>query len=420
MKPLQSLFKNKTKNQRGVALLISLFAVTVLSFIAVELSYDVSIEYIISNKEYHRLKAYYAAKAGIEISRFRIFIYKQALAQFQGNLGGKQHLVDMIWNFPFVWPVVLPEAVGRVEREQIQGVMDESLMKDVQYTTQISSEGSKIDVNDLASASEVLRDLTKQQLLQIFEYSINEDDPFGRHLSESNTDHIEIINNIKDWVDEDQNSENGGDEGQSYVDMISDNDLDIRLPPNRPFRTLQEVKMVTGVSNQVYNFLKPHITVYGNKGINPNYANDYVLRALDQNITDEVISQIKERKNDPLQGLFQDADDFYGFLDNFIDTQALRNSKVPFYFDSEHNFMIKSTGVSSGVQKDIIAVVYDVDAVASNLKKSMVSANPSPVASVAPSPGASPPTQPAQPASKQPAGGIAPSGPPTIVYWYEP
>lgn len=416
----QKYFKARIRNQKGIALLIALFAVTVLTFVAVELSYDVSIEYIISNKEYHRLKAYYAAKAGIELSRFRIYIYKQALSQFKGNLAGKQHLVDMIWNFPFVWPVVLPEAVGRVEREQIQGVISESLMSDVQYTTQISSEGSKIDVNDLASESEILRDMTKLQLTQIFEYSIQADEPFGRQLSEANTDYEMIIDNIKDWVDEDQNGERGGDEGHPYRDMISENNLEIRLPPNRPFRTMQEVKMVSGVSDKIYNFLKPHITVYGNKGINPNYANDHVLRSLDPYITDEVITQIKEKRSDPAQGLFQDANDFYGFLDQFIDTRALRDSKIPFYFDAEHNFVIKSTGVSRGVQKDIIAVVYDVDAVASNLKKSIAQNTPQTPNSGNPSNTNTTTTSSSTTTTTPTQGATASSGPPTIVYWYEP
>lgn len=418
----KNLRGRRVKKQRGVALLITFFAITVLSFIAVELSYDVSIEYIISNKEYHRLKAYYAAKAGVEISRFRIYLYKQALSQFKGHLGGKQHLVDMIWNFPLIWPVVLPEGLGRIETEQIQEATQESFMSDVQYTTQISSEGSKIDINDLASPSEVLRDLTKFQLTEIFAHSIRENDDFGSQLSDNNVDYQMIINNMKDWIDEDQNGEGGGDEGHAYVDMISDNNLETRLPPNRPFRTLQEVKMVGGMTPEIYNFLQPHITVYGNKGINPNYANDSVLRALHPGITEEVIGQIHERRNDPSQGFFQNANDFYAFLESFgLDTQELRDSKIPFYFDAEQNFIIKSTGVSGGVQKDIIAIVYDVDAVASNLKKSIATNQPA-TPSQPTTPGASGTTTTTTTtlAGANVATTNAPSGPPTIVYWYEP
>ena len=413
------------KRQRGIALIISLFAVMILSFIAVELSYDVSIEYIISNKEYHRLRAYYAAKSGVEISRFRIHIYKQIVKQFQSQLAGQQHLLDLIWNFPLVWPItsVLPEGLVRVEKEQIQDTVSESLMGSLQYTTQISSEGSKIDLNDLASPAENLSKITRTQLIEIFANSIAEETDFGKELSDSNTNYEEIIDNIQDWIDDDNMAQKGGDESQPYSDIIVQNEIEGNLPPNRPFWTLQELKMVKGVSNKIYNFLTPHITVYGSKGINPNYISSHLLRGLDPiNITDEVIIQIEERKNDPSQGLFKDDSDFFSFLNDLgIDTQNIKNQNIPFYFGSEYNFMIKSTGISNNVQKDIIAIVYDIDAVASNLSKSIAKNPKTNATSEATHPTSTTPTTtsrsntPANPQTQTP-----PSGPPTIVYWYEP
>lgn len=413
------------KRQRGVALIISLFAVMVLSFIAVELSYDVSIEYIISNKEYHRLRAYYAAKSGIELSRFRIHVYKQIARQFQGQLAGKQHLLDMIWRFPLVWPItsVLPEDLVRVEREQIQDVVNESLMGSVQYSTQISSEGSKIDLNDLASPAVGLSKVTRMQLEEIFAKSVEEETDFGRELSDSNINYEEIIDNITDWIDNDNAAQRGGDESQLYSDVIIQNEIEGSLPPNRPFRTLQELKMVSGVSSKIYNFLAPHITVYGSKGINPNYTGPHLLRSLDPaNITDEVIALIEERKNDPSQGLFKDESDFFSFLrDLGINTQEIKNQNIPFYFGSEYNFMIKSTGISSHVQKDIIAIVYDIDAVASNLSKS-IAQNPKAPTTTGATPGPTTNTTTTTVRSNTPtnARAQAPTGPPTIVYWYEP
>ncbi len=416
--PQKHIFLKRHK-QTGVALMISLFAVIVLSFIAVELSYDVSIEYIISNKEYHRLKAYYAAKAGVELSRLRIHIYKQAFAQLGQQLAGQQHLLDMIWNFPLVWPItsVLPAELGRVEREQIQDTVSESLMGSTQYTTQILSEGSKIDINDLASEIEALRDMTRMQLINIFDTNMENEESYGRTFPDY--DYEQIVDNITDWVDRDQNGQKGGAESNLYSQIVVDNDIRGDLPPNRPFRTLQEVKMVNGVTNKIYNLLAPHITVYGNKGINPNYAGTHLLKTLDARITDEVVAAIEERKSDPSQGLFQNAEDFFTFLDGFIDTQSMRNKKIPFYFGSEYNFMIKSTGLSNNVQKDIIAIVYDVEATASNLSRAKTNlqnnkANPNPTSASANT------KQPTNNNTTNTQQAKAPTGPPVIVYWYEP
>ena len=406
--------RKRLRRQSGVALLIALFAITMTSFIAVELSYEVGIEYIISNKEYHRLRAYYAAKAGIEISRFRLYIYKQIVKQFQDQIAGKQQLVDLLWNFPLVWPItsVLPEEVGRVERESMQKTVDASLMGSAQYSTQILSEGSKIDINDLASPAKSLKEVTQMRLISLFENSMLEKEDIKRRFEDLN--YQEVIANITDWVDENTTVEGGGgDESFLYSDVIAKNDIQGRLPPNRPFRTLQELNMVSGVSNTIYNFLAPHITIYGQKGINPNHTSPHFLKSLSPNITDEVIAQIEEAKSDPSQSLFQNEQDFYDFLAGFTDVQEIKNQKIPFYFGSEHNFMIKSTGISGNAQKDIIVIVYDVEAVASNLSKSLTT-SPNPPNPNNPNP--PPPTPP----NPRPPQQQAPSGLPTIVYWYEP
>ena len=141
-----------------------------------------------------------------------------------------------------------------------------------------------------------------------------------------------------------------------------------------------------------------------------------MLKALSPNITDEVIAQIEEARADPSQGLFQNEQDFYNFLEGFTDVQQIKQQNIPFYFGSEHNFMIKSTGISGNAQKDIIVIVYDVDAVASNFSKSLA-ARPSPTPNPNTTTG-SPTTTTNRPQAN--TAQQTSSGFPTIVYWYEP
>src|ERR1035437_6935027 len=63
------------KSEKGVALLIALFAMTLMTFIAVEVSYDTSVDYVVAAQQVNRVRAYYAAKSGIEISLLRIMLY---------------------------------------------------------------------------------------------------------------------------------------------------------------------------------------------------------------------------------------------------------------------------------------------------------------------------------------------------------
>jgi general secretion pathway protein K len=349
----------KNKRQSGLALLMAIFSITLLTFLAVELSYDTSVEYVVSNNEYRRVKAYYAAKSGLELSLLRILLYRKVISQFGENLKGQGDLVNKIWNFPFVWPPVPPDSLNIVETDQINAAVGESLM-DTQYLATISSEGSKLDLNDLASPSESLRKTTRDQMLKIFQDRADQDDELGKFLQ--SYDFESLVNNIKDWVDEDSNAENGGDEGSAYTEN------EVKLPPNREFRTLEEVRMVSGMDDRVFEFLKPRITVYGIKGINPNYADQELLKSLSADITDEVAAEIIAHIKDPEKGPFPDKDSFFAFLEGEdVDTQALEDSKIPLYFDTEYNFRIESTGVSGSVTKKIIAIVYDVDAAANRL-----------------------------------------------------
>ena len=157
----------KTKNNRGVAMLIAIFAMTLLFFIAMEVSYDTQVNYVSSSQKLGRLKAYYASKAGVEISLLRILIYKKALRQFSGLMQGNTHMLDSIWQIPLTWPPVLPEEASTIDKERLTENVQESSLK-AQYLVTIENEGGKIDINDLGSDSQPLAESTYKQILQIF------------------------------------------------------------------------------------------------------------------------------------------------------------------------------------------------------------------------------------------------------------
>lgn len=344
------------KNEKGVALLMAMFCVMIMAFLAVELNFDTSVEYILSNKEYHRVKAYDAAKAGMELSLLRIQLFKNVNKQYGSQLKGQESILQMLWSLPFTWPPAIPDATSIVDKDQMKTAMSESFM-DARYVAQISAEGSKIDVNDLDSMSESLRKATQEQLAKIFIQKLEmEDDPWVE--KNRNFEYEELINNMQDWIDEDNISLNGGDEKSRYPDA----DVDATVPPNRPFQTMDELKMVDGMTEEVFNMLLPHVTVYGSKGINVNQANGEVLKSIDTIITDEMVTEIINRRNDIEKGgPFKDEKDLISFIG--ANEQTFNPSKIPLLFGNEYNFRIKVTGEFQNVTREIIAIVYDVEAV---------------------------------------------------------
>lgn len=411
------------RTEKGVALLIALFAMTLMTFIAVEVSYDTSVDYIVASQQVNRVRAYYAAKSGVELSLLRIMLYKQAMAALGDTLGQQKSMLDPIWSFPFMWPPTgLGGKITEVDKDMLKEAIDESLMG-AQYTTTIAAEGGKIDINDLGSPLKGLKKASKTQVLNIFNSELQQNDEF--RIKYGNYRFEELVNNISDYIDEDTEGQNGADEASYYRDV---EEKDIQLPPNRPLRTLDELHQVTGMTDEFYNLLLPRVTIFGTKGVNINYSNKELLMALDPSMTEAAVDKVIERRNDvKLGGPFKDDKDFFSFIQPYgVNVKAIEESKIPLLYDMEYNFRITSTGLSSNVKREITAVTYDYTNLTTRfadlMDKEDQANNPSGagagVGTGSPGVGAGTPS---------PGGAGAPAaqkfqavkGRPTVVYWEE-
>ena len=371
-------------NERGVAILVALFAMIFLLVIATEVSYDTNVEYVVAAQKVNRLKAYYAAKSGVELSLFRIMLYKKAYASFGDKIAGNpqgQNIMNQIWQFPFGWPPLMPDDIDPVAKDEIATALEESFM-DAQYTTTITGEGGKIDINDLGSVSEEIANATRASVLAIFETELENNEDFEEKYS--NEKFEELVNNIADWVDEDQEGRNSRGEQDSY-EQPDDADP---LPPNRAFRTIAELHMVAGMNDDFFRLLQDRVTVYGTKGVNPNSATELVLKSLDAQIDDEAAGKIIERRSNLEKGgPFKDDDDFFSFLNSIgVNTGGLEDLEIPFYYDAEYNFRIVSVGKFANVVREITAISFDVENLSERYAEFLKNVNQDPNATPTPTP----------------------------------
>ncbi|RYZ80812.1 MAG: hypothetical protein EOP06_24670 [Proteobacteria bacterium] len=56
----------QVRNEKGMALIIAITVMIMITWIAMEVSYDSLVEYNVNANALNRLKAYYAAKSGVE------------------------------------------------------------------------------------------------------------------------------------------------------------------------------------------------------------------------------------------------------------------------------------------------------------------------------------------------------------------
>ncbi len=403
------------KQESGVALMMAIASVTLLMIIATEVMYETGVELVVSSQAVNQLKAHYAAKAGVQLSLLRIHAFKKAAAMAGDKIPAST--LDPIWQMPFAWPPVVSEDVSAVEKGEIQASVKSSIMQGSYFVT-IEAEGGKLDINDLASPSKVIADSTRQQLLQMYQSKMESDDSFADR--NRGVDFNKVVDNITDWIDEDKSQKGGaGDESSLYPDRGS-NEF---IPPNAPFKTIEELHMVAGMTDELYDLLSPRLTVFGTKGVNVNYASKEVLMGLTPQITEERANRIIEDRAKQDRGPFKDEKDFKGYLQTIGITgdpfSEGDQTKVPLLFGAEFNFRIRSTGRAGRVQREITAITYDFDRVKAQLVKFMPTPSPSPTPPN--NPNAPPPAAPTGTPTPTPATQAPPPSnePPNIVYWNE-
>lgn len=397
-------------NNRGIALMVAVACVMIIMYFAMEVSYDANVEYLVNSQGLNRVKAYYAAKSGVQLSLLRIKVYQQAQEKFGAVLGANNAMLDQIWQFPFAWPLPIPAEMNVVDKDNFKKLVKESSM-DASYFVTIEDEGSKIDINDLNSPSKSLQEATKTQLLNIFAQKVKTDEEFAR--KHSNVRFEEIVNTIADWGSSKSQSLNGGDKKARYSELNQESQGD-NYPPNRGFRSLAEMHMVPGMTDEIYDLLAPRVTIYGMKGINPNIASKEVIRSLDPAMTDEAVTAILKRRDDAQEGgPFKNAEEFWTFVQQKGVRTEGKTDQIPLIFESVFNFKIRSTGEFAGATREITAIVMDFNKTAAKIKTYTDKDKKDPNA----------PTDPNNPNGGSKSGSAAKvplaKGPPRIVYWNE-
>ncbi len=393
------------KNDRGIAIITAIMALAFLVYLATQVTYDATVEYAINSQDVKRLKAYYAARAGLDMSLVRIKTYQQVASKLGKNLPSFP-MVNMIWQYPIQWPLALPDTnLSLTDKQNIQESGEESFF-DASFTTQISDEGSKLDLNDLVSPSKVLREGVRRQLLNTFTQQIENDEKFANKYR--NFRFEELINQITDFMSDKRASLNGGDKAAAY----SQSDYQ-GYPPNRGFRTVGELRILPLMDEQLFQLLENRVTTFGLKGINPNTATKEVLMSLDPAITAEIADKlIARRQNENEGGPFKSADEFWGAVQSLGARITVDPKEVPIITETLTSFRIKSIGVYSNVRSTIEVVVVDVDQLAYRVANKVFEENPPP------QPQAQPGQPPPPPAVVPPAPKIVP-GMPRILYWTE-
>jgi general secretion pathway protein K len=236
------------KDQKGIALVVTLLALVLITAMVVEFSYGVytSTNNLYNWRDSQRLSI--MAKSGVNVSA--------------------KYLLDILGRYSYSYP-------GSME------LPVENPFEDFNGTiiVRIEDETSKFNINSIVYKNGDKNNgayISFKSLLKIL--SIDE----------------KIADRIKDWIDPDSIAE------------LPDSEVGAK---NSPLVTVDEILLINGINRKDYDKLLPYITVYGttdNLVININGAEAPVLRCLSDDIDEETSKKIiKYRETNPFVNIGQ-------------------------------------------------------------------------------------------------------------------
>lgn len=237
---------------RGIALVLVLWVLTLLTIIAVGLTQTQRTETALVENQIGGARLRALSDAAIA---YTMLSFLAPATTVQNTLGGDAEGADI----QGPW---LPNGAPRLWRFQGQAV-----------SISVYNEASRIDLNQ-----------AQPELLGALMRAVGVGDDDAMRLADA----------IADWRDEDDLRLLNGAEDPDYRDAgrpVGAKDA--------PFETVEELQQVLGISPELYRRLAPELTVYTTREPDPNFASPAVLAAL-ENISIEEAGLRVQQRDSPL------------------------------------------------------------------------------------------------------------------------
>ncbi len=289
--------RRRRKRQRGVALIMVLSSITVLTVMLAEFQDETSAELGSALSERDALVAEYAAVSGINLSRLLIAAEPTIRKSVALLLMGAKQLA--VWEFAPDIMGAFNGAEGKTRFEAITNLKVEEGknlgFEGASFELEVVDEDAKLNVNSPARGSIFYSERLASQFMGLV-LSPQYDPLFEQRGADGNyNDRAAICSAVIDWVDPDQQSWVCGVEGSESQQQASAEDSFYELlkkpyfRKNAAFDSLEELHLVRGFGEEFWaTFVEPDpdeprkrlLTVWGGEQVNVNTAEPLSLWAL--------------------------------------------------------------------------------------------------------------------------------------------
>lgn len=308
--------------QRGIALMMVLSTIALLTVIMVSFSFDNKLNVINSNNMQNRAQAKLNAEAGLRWSLLMLNIYKELFNKIEVNENVKKVVpsstLNTIWSTPFLYPIpTLPKA-SISQKETLTKFHNENFLNG-QMNVSVRNLSGKINLNLLrfsiatVSAQGKLKDLYdgdyyeeleknptfakrfKELLDRVIKDKIEQEDEDNSDLEEVDTE--QLVNNIIYYTSDPVISTVApcprcADAGQEFNNAYL-------VAKKAPMTSITELYLIPGWTYRLVELIKNHVTVHGSMVVDVSQITAEILKLIMPPITDVEIQEFFEYKNNP-------------------------------------------------------------------------------------------------------------------------
>ncbi len=276
------------RNRRGIALILVMASIAILSTSVVEFAYQTNVNAYLAANSRDDLKSYYLARSGMNLAvlllAFQFELEKDPLVgRFMRNSNFQLYPLVNLFLSPFS-SGQLTTPVGGVDLGKTGATGFGGFHGN--FGVHIEPEEGKLNLNRFAKPGNHQSLMTWMCLLVGNE---QHEELFSVELGGRDKDRVsreELVANIIDWIDPNktktvldefciQEGQGSGDENAYYAR----NDLPYEAK-NDKMTTIEELRLVHGVTDEIYETFAESFTVYPVDRVNLNLANFLVLQSL--------------------------------------------------------------------------------------------------------------------------------------------
>ncbi|MBF0207237.1 MAG: general secretion pathway protein GspK [Oligoflexia bacterium] len=381
------------KNQQGVALLMVLGAMVILTALMVDFSFETKVHKLRAYNTQERMQAKLNAEAGLMFAMVRLNIYQESLNFLERNKQYKKlvssQIIDNLWSTPFMYPIPVLKDANILQRsaleefqknflltgkmmltiQNVSHLLNINLLRDMSASTGTDADAAagaaatataNTGANPAGSTTSTTTTTTatpaekannmQEKLTEILKTRIEEQREKARNagnISDISDKFTQLtpellVKLIKYYISKEDSFEDN-DRGE-IEHIYQKKEVHAKFAP---LSSISELYLIPGLNDAVIDLIKDDFTVHGVTTVDFNRATKGIMKFIFPEMKEEHLTQFFKYRDDPEKPhRFRTLDDLSKYLVETLQVFTLQT------FNEKMNYLRK-TGVKAGAGESI-------------------------------------------------------------------